>query len=89
MKIVILDRITLGSDVDVKIFEKFGQLVSYDMTKEDETLQRIQGADIILTNKVVITKEHMEQSNLKLICITATGTNNVDLIAAKDLGIEV
>lgn len=89
MKIVILDRATLGFDVEVDIFKKFGELISYDITKEDETLQRIKDADIVITNKVVITKEHMDNSSLKLICISATGMNNVDLEYAKTKGIEV
>ncbi len=89
MKIVILDRITLGSDVDVSIFKQFGKLISYDFTKEKDTQERIKDADIIITNKVVINKEHMDNSNLKLICISATGMNNVDLEYAKQKGIVV
>ena len=52
MKLVILDRKTLGNDVDISIFEKFGEVVSYDITKENETLDRIKDADIVITNKV-------------------------------------
>ena len=78
MKIVILDRATLGFHVDVSIFEKFGEVISYDVTKENETLERVKNADIVITNKVVINKEHMDNSKMKLVCITATGTNNVD-----------
>ncbi|PIF04277.1 MAG: hydroxyacid dehydrogenase [Arcobacter sp.] len=88
-QIVLLDKLTLGIDVDVSIFEKFGELISYDMTKEEQTLERIKDADIIITNKVVIDRKLMENSNLKLICISATGMNNVDLVAAKEYGIEV
>lgn len=89
MKIVILDRATLGFDVDIEIFSKFGEVISYDMTKKDETKKRIKDADVVLTNKVVISKEEMDNSNLKLICITATGMNNVDLQYAKEKNIEV
>ena len=89
MKIVILDRLTLGLDIDVSVFEKFGEVVSYDFTKEDETLARVKDADIVITNKVVIDKNHMDNSNIKLICITATGMNNVDLVHAKEKNIEV
>jgi len=89
VKIVILDRKTLGNDVDVSIFEQFGELIVYDVTKEDETLNRVKDADIVITNKVVISKEIMQNSNLKLICISATGKNNVDLEYAKQKGIEV
>lgn len=89
MKIVILDRATLGFDVDIEIFSKFGEVISYDMTKKDETKKRIKDADVVLTNKVIISKEEMDNSNLKLICITATGMNNVDLKYAKEKNIEV
>lgn len=89
MKIVILDRDTLGSDVDLSVFNKFGEVVSHDMTKEEQTLDRVKDADIVITNKVVIDSNIMDNSNLKLICISATGTNNVDLVHAKQKGIEV
>ena len=89
MKIVILDRATLGFDVDISVFEKYGTVMSYDFTKKEETEDRIKDADIVLTNKVLITKEHMDNSNIQLICITATGMNNVDLEYAKIKKIEV
>lgn len=89
MKIVILDRATLGFDINIDIFSKFGKLVSYDMTKNDETKERIKDADIVLTNKVVIGKDEMDNSKVKLICITATGMNNVDLEYAKQKNIQV
>ena len=89
MKIVLLDRETLGSDVDLTVFDKFGELISFDITKENETLERVKDADIVITNKVVIDANIMDNSNLKLICISATGMNNVDLVHAKKKGIEV
>ena len=89
MQIVILDRATLGFDIDVNIFSKFGNVTSYDSTKENETAQRVKNADIVLTNKVVIGKNEIDNSNIKLICITATGMNNVDLEYAKEKNIAV
>jgi glycerate dehydrogenase len=89
MNIVILDRKTLGLDIDMSIFEELGNVTSYDTTKANETIQRLQNANIVITNKVVISKEVMENTNLKLICISATGTNNVDLEYAKQKNIEV
>lgn len=89
MKIVILDRATLGFDIDVSIFEKYGEVTSYDVTKKEKTKERIKDADIVLSNKVVIGKDEMDDSSVKLICITATGTNNVDLVYAKEKDIEV
>ena len=90
MKIVILDRATLGFDVDMSIFDSLGEVISYDITLENETISRVNDADIIITNKVLVTKEIInEASNLKLICISATGTNNVDLEYAKQKKISV
>jgi lactate dehydrogenase-like 2-hydroxyacid dehydrogenase len=89
MKIVILDRLTLGLDVDVNVFDKFGDVLSYDMTKENETLDRVKDADIVITNKVIIDANTMDNSSIKLICISATGMNNVDLEYAKEKNIEV
>lgn len=89
MKIVMLDRATLG-EFDSKIFEKFGKFVSYPVTKSNEIIERCKDAQIIITNKVVLDSQILEKlPNLKLICITATGTNNIDLIAAKRLNIAV
>ena len=89
MKIVILDRATLGFDIDISIFETLGEVISYDITLPNETTNRVKDADIVITNKVMISKEVMENSNLKLICISATGTNNVDLEFAKQKNIPV
>ena len=89
MKIVILDRKTLGFDVSVDIFSKFGEVISYDITNANETKERIKDADIILTNKVYVGENELKDSCIKLICITATGMNNVDLAYAKASNIEV
>src|SRR5574344_1810018 len=89
MKIVILDRKTLGYDVSVDIFSKFGEVISYDTTKVNETKDRIKNADIILTNKVYVGKDELENSSVKLICVTATGMNNVDLEYTKEKNIAV
>lgn len=90
MNIVLLDAKTLGDDLDISSLESFGTLTVYQTTSGEETLERIQTADIVITNKVVITANMMERSpRLKLICIAATGMNNVDLEAARFKGIEV
>lgn len=89
-QIVILDTETLGEDLDLSILEKFGDVTHYKNTSADETLKRIQKADIVISNKVVLTEEMMMQCpDLDLICIAATGMNNVDLDAAQKLGIAV
>ena len=89
MKIVLLDALTFG-DTDLSLFDTFGDVTVYQTTSKEQTLERIREADVVITNKVVITKEMMQESaNLKLICIAATGMNNVDLASAKELSIEV
>jgi len=88
MKIVFLDALTLG-DVDFERFKKFGEVEIYQTTPEDKTLKRVKDADIVVTNKVVIDKEIMDNSNIKFIQIAATGMNNVDLEYAKKKGILV
>lgn len=90
MHIVLLDAQTLGDDLDISVLDTFGTLTVYQNTLPEETLQRIQIADIVITNKVVISANMMEETpRLKLICIAATGMNNVNLDAAKYKGIEV
>ena len=90
MHIVLLDAKTLGDDLNLSVFEKFGTFTRYETTSADETLARIKDAQIVITNKVVITAEMMKACpKLNLICIAATGMNNVDLEAAKHQGITV
>ncbi len=89
MNIVLLDAITFG-DSSLECFSKLGSVEIFQTTSSEQTQQRIVNAAVIVTNKVVITKEHMQNAKaLKLICVAATGTNNVDLNAAKELGIAV
>jgi len=89
MKIVLLDALTFG-DSDLSPFDFLGDVEIFQTTSPDEVQKRITDANVIVTNKVVIDDELMESaSNLKLICIAATGMNNVDLDAAASRGIEV
>ncbi len=89
-QIVILDTETLGKDLDLSPLEKFGDVTKYTNTLPDETAERIKDAHIVISNKVVLNKETMAQApHLELVCIAATGMNNIDLEAAKTLGIVV
>jgi len=89
MKIVLLDAITFG-DTDLGEFETLGEVTIYQKTEPHKTQERVKDADIIVTNKVVISKEIMQESpKLKLICVAATGMNNVDVEAANNFGIDV
>ena len=90
MNIVFLDASTVGDLPNLDKLKEFGEVTYYQTTSADETAGRIREADIVITNKVVLNRSLMEQAeNLKLICIAATGMNNVDLEAAKELDIEV
>ena len=91
MNIVFLDAKTVGNDTSLKYFKKFGNFTSYETTmSKDDTLKRVKYADIVITNKVVIDKDVINSSkNLKLICVAATGMNNIDLEYAKKKNIVV
>lgn len=90
MKIAILDAKTLGDDVNLNIFRDFGYLEIYPTTSREETIERVKDKNIVITNKVVIDKEVMDNApDLKLICVAATGYNNIDINYAKQKGIAV
>lgn len=90
MKIVFLDAKTLGDDADLSVFQQFGLFETFGTTDIAQRIEHIGDAKIVLTNKVMIDKEVMDACpNLGLICITATGMNNVDLEYAKQKGIVV
>lgn len=90
MKIVFLDALTVGSDLDFSLLKKEGELITYQTTDKSETIERIKDAEIIISNKVLIGKDEIEAANrLKLICVAATGYNNIDVEAAKKRSIIV
>lgn len=89
MNIVILDALTYG-DTPLAGFESLGDVTVYQTTSVDETSERVKDAEVIVTNKVVISDTVMESApNLKLICVAATGMNNIDHDAAARRGISV
>ena len=90
MNIVILDRMALGDDIDMSVFEKLGNVTIYDRTSPDEVIERLCDADALLTNKVVIGAAEMDKlPRLKYIGINATGTNNIDIEYAAKKNIAV
>ncbi len=91
MKAVILDAETLGKGIDLSAIEKsVDELVLYDSTTTEQLNERINDAEIVITNKVVINEQALESAEqLKLICVLATGMNNIDLAAAEKLNIPV
>lgn len=91
MKIVITDADTVtGGDLSLDRFEKFGELKIYGLTGENELIDRIKDADIVLCNKTLIGRKAMEAAgNLKMIGLFATGYNNIDTVCAHERGIAV
>jgi glycerate dehydrogenase len=91
MKIVFLDAGTLYGPPSLRdLFLPFGEVQLYESTRPNEVVERIADAEIVLTNKVVLDDNILAQSPaLRLICVTATGTNNIDLVAAQKYGIRV
>ena len=91
MRIVILDGYTANpGDLSWKELETLGELVVYDRTSADETVTRAADAEVVLTNKVLITKDVMAQlPRLKYVGVLATGYNVVDIEAAHQRGIIV
>ncbi len=79
MKLVFLDRKTIGDDIDLSIFKDFGEVVEYNFSSVDEVPARVVDADILIINKIPINESTIGSAkNLKLVCVTATGTNNLD-----------
>lgn len=90
MKIVILDAKTLGDDVDLKRFWELGETVIYPMTTPEQVAERIEDCDILVLNKIKMTQENLScAQNLKLICETATGYDNIDCVYCREHGIGV
>ena len=88
-KIVFLDEYSIAGR-DLSSITSQGEYVAYENTAKADVVERLKDADIAITNKVLIDGEAMRQlPRLKLICVAATGMNNVDLETAKELGIEV
>lgn len=89
MKIVILDALTYG-DTSLAEFGSLGDVIVHQTTSAEQTSERVKDAEVIVTNKVVINDAVMESApHLKLICVAATGTNNIDHEAAARRGIVV
>ena len=89
MKIAFLDATTMG-DVSFEPFEKLGDFTRYENSTPEEARERVRDLDVLLINKVIVDKELIDSApNLKLICIAATGVNNIDVEYAASKGIPV
>lgn len=90
MKITILDRIAMGADTPFEVLNDFGEVVFFETTAPSQVLDHISDSDVIILNKVKITADVIEKAQkLKLICVFATGYDNVDLEAARKKGVAV
>ena len=89
MKIAFLDAATMG-DVSFEPFERLGEFASYPLSTPEEARERVRDIDVLMINKVIVNKELIDAApNLKLICIAATGMNNIDVEYAASKGIPV
>ena len=89
MKIVFLDAATMG-DVSFEPFERLGEFVSYQTSTAEQARERVKDADVLMINKVLVNKELIDAApSLKLICVAATGVNNIDIDYAASKGIPV
>lgn len=90
MNIVILERNTVGTDVDVSCFDSLGNVTSYPITLPDEVTERVKDADIVIANKSPLNEKTLAGApNVKMIAEFATGYDNIDIAYCKERGIKV
>ena len=90
MKIVFLDAATMGADISFAPIERLGELVLHGTSTPMEALERVGDCEVLIVNKVKVTKELIDSAPcLRLICEAATGVNNIDLEYAASKGIPV
>ena len=90
MKLVILERNSLGTDIDVSCFERFGDVMVYGNTVRHQVAERVKDAEIIMSNKAPLVEETLKDAaSVKLICLFATGYDCVDLEYCRSRGIKV
>ena len=90
MIIQILDRISIGADTPLDAFAGFGEVRIYEKTEREELCDRIAEADILILNKVRLDAAAFAAAKkLKLVCVFATGVDNIDLSAARERGVAV
>ena len=90
MKIVFLETKTLGKDIDLSEFNKLGDVIFYETSRENEIAERTREADVVIVNKLPVNQQTLgPKTAVKLICVTATGTNNVDFTFTREKNITV
>lgn len=90
MKIVFLDALTIGRDIDLSLYEKYGELKVYETTTQEEFTDHVGDSDVIIINKLKVGRQNLPSCpNVKLVCVTATGFDNIDTEYCKENGIAV
>ena len=90
LNISILDAGTLGDDIDFSMFDVFGNVNIYEKTKPEEVGDRISGSDVVIVNKIKLNGANLGNAKkLRLICVTATGFDNIDTAYCKENKIAV
>ena len=90
MKIAFLDAATVGADLDLRIFEKYGEFCAYENTSDEDLEARAWDCDVLILNKLKLGAHNLPCcKNLRLICVTATGYDNIDVEYCRARGIAV
>jgi len=90
MKLTVLDKATVGEDLDISPLRAYGELTVYDETSPEQIAERIRDSHVVLINKVRLFKEQLKDAaQLRLICVFATGFDNIDVAYARERGIAV
>ena len=88
MKIVFLDAKSIGEDIDLSAYDALGEVIKYDFSTAEEAAVRSVDADVLVLNKIEVNEKTIgNASHLKLVCVTATGTNNLDKAYLEKRGI--
>ena len=90
MKIAVLDAATLGDDLDLSVLSSAGDVQIYNKTSPNEIAERVHNAEVVVTNKLKLNEGNLGNAkDLKLICVTATGYDNIDTEYCKQAGIRL
>lgn len=90
MNITVLDTATFGADIDLSLFAELGSLRLISMTEPHEIAKNCEGADVIILNKIKINRDTLPlPTSVKLVCVAATGVDNIDVAYCREAGIAV
>ncbi len=87
MQIAILDKATLGADIDLSPIRALGVTSEYDATAAEQVAERIKNAQVVVVNKIKLNASNLKNTAVRLICVAATGYDNIDTAYCKEAGI--